>query len=61
MDANPHLKPLRYDQIGLRGKRLGVLVAEPTNDAGYDADLPAGVTEVVTLDDEPNPNLTSRA
>jgi hypothetical protein len=60
MDENRGIEPLRYDQTGLRGKRLRVLVAEPTNDAGYDADLPAGITQVITIDDEPNPNLTLR-
>ena len=60
MNENSGVKPLHYDQTGLRGKRLRVLVTEPTNDAGYDADLPPGITEVVTIDDEPNPNLTLR-
>ncbi|TDC34552.1 ubiD family decarboxylase [Micromonospora sp. 15K316] len=52
--------PLRYDQSGLRGKRARVLVAEPTDEIDWPADLPTGTETVVILDDAPNPHHTLR-
>lgn len=51
---------IRIDQEGLAGRRAVVLVEYPTNDAGWPVDLPAGTSEVVILDDTPNPLLTLR-
>ena len=59
-DDNPEPTPLRYDQKGLRGRLARVLVAEPTNEIDWPADLPAGIETVVILDDEPNPHHTLR-
>ncbi|MEV4813098.1 DUF7161 family protein [Micromonospora avicenniae] len=52
--------PLRYDQTGLRGRLARVLVAEPTDEIDWPADLPAGIETVVIIDDEPNPHHTLR-
>lgn len=46
-------RPLGYDATGLRGARLRVLVALPT-DGMIPAELPAGTTDVIALDDEPD-------
>jgi hypothetical protein len=60
MSENRGLTPLRYGQKGLRGKLARVLVEEPTDEIDWPADLPAGIDEVVILDDEPNPHHTLR-
>jgi hypothetical protein len=60
MTENADRTPLRYDQKGLRGKRALVLVDEPTDEIDWPADLPAGTTTVVIVDDEPNPHHTLR-
>lgn len=46
-------RALGYDAAGLRGKRLRVLAEIPT-DGMVPADLPAGITDVVALDDRPD-------
>ncbi len=46
-------RALSYDAAGLRGKRLRVLAEIPT-DGMVPADLPAGITDVIALDDEPD-------
>lgn len=51
-------RQFRYDTTGLRGKKLRLLAAYPTDDAGIDADLPAGVTDVIAVDDTPNVTLS---
>ena len=48
------------DQTGLAGRRARLLTKEPTDDAGYPADLPPGTRQVVIVDDTPNPTLTLR-
>lgn len=50
----------RYDTKGLRGKRLRLLTAVPTDDAGVPQDLPVGATDVISTDDEVGPNLSVR-
>jgi hypothetical protein len=60
MSDGTQYTPLRYDQSGLRGKIARVLVEEPTDEIDWPADLPAGIKEVVILDDEPNPHHTLR-
>ena len=57
-DATFHQFP--YDTTGLRGKRLRVLSDIPVNDAGVPQDRPAGITDVIAIDDEPNINLSVR-
>ncbi len=52
--------PLGAFQTGLHGKLAHLLVEEPTNEIDWPADLPAGTTKVVILDDEPNPHHTLR-
>lgn len=51
---------LSYAQTGLRGRRAGVLVDEPTDETDWPADLPPGTTSVVIIDDTPNPHHTLR-
>ena len=60
MSENQGLTPLRYGERGLRGKPARVLVAEPTDEIDWPADLPANIEAVVILDDEPNPHHTLR-
>ena len=55
-----HFQEFDSDTTGLRGKRMRVLVDIPTDDAGVPQDLPAGTTDVVSLDDEVGPNLSVR-
>lgn len=50
----PPFRPLRYDTTGLRGRKLRLVTDYPTDDAGIDADLPAGIADVVAIDDTPN-------
>ncbi|MGV0815338.1 hypothetical protein ABQF34_25580 [Mycolicibacterium boenickei] len=52
--------PLRYNQSGLRGKRARVLVEEPTDEIDWPANLPAGIENVIIVDDAPNPHHTLR-
>jgi hypothetical protein len=59
-DQGMSLRPLRYDQTGLRGKLAQVLVNEPTDEIDWPADLPAGTKTVVIVDDTPNPHHTLR-
>lgn len=49
-----------YDTEGLRDRVARALVDELVDDMGYPADLPAGTTQVVILDDTPNVNLCLR-
>lgn len=51
---------IRLDQTGLTGTTARLLTADPTDDAGWPADLPPGTTEVVVADDTPGPLLTLR-
>jgi hypothetical protein len=51
---------LRIDQTGLAGTTARLLTPDPTDDAGWPADLPPGTTEVVIADDTPGPLLTVR-
>ncbi|MGQ4601072.1 DUF7161 family protein [Nocardia sp. R6R-6] len=60
MSENQGLTPLRYNQKGLRGRLARILVAEPTDEIDWPADLPPGTDTVVILDDEPNPHHTLR-
>ncbi|WP_454197182.1 DUF7161 family protein [Nocardia sp. Marseille-Q1738] len=60
MSENPGRTPLRFDQVGLRGRLARILVEEPTDEIGWPSDLPAGIDTVVILDDEPNPHHTLR-
>ncbi|MCV7050130.1 hypothetical protein H7H82_05860 [Mycobacterium heidelbergense] len=50
----------RYDITGLTGRRLRLLTDLPTDDAGVPQDLPEGITEVVSTEDEVGPNLSVR-
>jgi hypothetical protein len=60
MSEDQGLTPLRYGQIGLRGKLARVLVEEPTDEIDWPAGLPAGIETVVIVDDAPNPHHTLR-
>lgn len=60
MNEDQRLTPLSYGQKDLRGRLARVLVDEPTDEIDWPADLPAGITTVVILDDEPNPHHTLR-
>lgn len=51
---------VRVDQTGLAGRTARLATGAPTDDAGWPADLPAGTTEVVIVDDTPGPLLTLR-
>lgn len=51
---------IRIDQTGLTGTTARLLTPDPTDDAGWPADLPPGTTEVVLADDTPGPLLTLR-
>lgn len=50
----------RYDTTGLSGRRLRLLTDMPTDDAGVPQDLPVGITEVISTEDEVGPNLSVR-
>jgi TIR domain len=54
------LHQFRYDAKGLRGKRLRLLTDVPTDDAGVPQDLPVGITDVISTEDEVGPNLSLR-
>ncbi|WP_431241039.1 DUF7161 family protein (plasmid) [Mycolicibacterium aichiense] len=56
----PDLRPLRYDQAGLRGRIARVLVDQPTDEIDWFVDLPAGTATVVIVDDTPNAHHTLR-
>ncbi|WKG03114.1 hypothetical protein [Mycolicibacterium sp. HK-90] len=60
MTNHQRYTPLRYNQSGLRGKRARVLVEEPTDEIDWPANLPAGIEEVIIVDDAPNPHHTLR-
>lgn len=59
-DETPRWQVIRLDQTGLTGTTARLLTADPTDDAGWPADLPPGTTEVVIADDTPGPLLTLR-
>lgn len=49
------------ETTGLKGRRLRVLTDLPTDDAGDPQDqLPAGITDVISVRDTVTPNLTVR-
>ena len=50
----PGLRMLRYDDVGLEGKRLRLLTDLPTSDAGHPQDILIGQTDVICLDDTPS-------
>ncbi|MGH3723706.1 MAG: DUF7161 family protein [Mycobacterium sp.] len=52
--------PVGVDQTGLKGRTAKLLVSQPTDDAGWPAELPPGTNEVIVFDDEPTPLLTVR-
>lgn len=56
----PDLVPIRYDQVGLKGRVAELLTDLPANDAAVPVDLPRGTKRVFILDDTPNPTLTLR-
>ncbi|WP_174564928.1 DUF7161 family protein [Actinomadura chibensis] len=60
MNEEEPRKPLPYNAKGLRGKLAHVLVAEPTDETNWPADLPPGTKTVIIVDDEPNPHHTLR-
>ncbi|MGV0781625.1 DUF7161 family protein [Mycolicibacterium sp. XJ775] len=60
MTEDQRYTPLRHDQFGLRGKRARVLVDEPTDEIDWPANLPAGIKNVIIVDDAPNPHHTLR-
>ncbi|MGC4812174.1 DUF7161 family protein [Micromonospora sp. DT228] len=51
---------VRATDTGLNGRAARLLTSEPTDDAGWPADLPAGATEVVIVEDTPSPTATLR-
>ncbi|MEU7613958.1 hypothetical protein [Micromonospora sp. NPDC049204] len=51
-------RAVRATDTGLNGRAARLLTSEPTDDAGWPADLPAGVTEVVIVEDTPSPTAT---
>lgn len=57
-DQTPRFRQFPYNATGLRGKRLRLLTAHPTDDAGADSDLPQGITDVIAIDDTPNVTLS---
>ncbi|MFC8081127.1 hypothetical protein ACFUN8_36975 [Streptomyces sp. NPDC057307] len=58
--GTPRWRRIRPDQVGLAGTVARLLTAEPTDDAGWPADLPPETAEVVIVDDTPGPLLTVR-
>lgn len=56
----PRWRRLRVDQTGLAGRTARLVTDEPTDDAGWPADLAAGTSEVVIVDDTPGPMSTVR-
>lgn len=53
-------RPVRATDTGLKGRAARLLTSEPTDDAGWPADLPPGTTEVVIVEDTPSPTATLR-
>jgi hypothetical protein len=53
-------RPFSYETTGLTGRRLRLLTTIPTDDAGIPQDLPQGITDVVSADDQVGPNLSLR-
>lgn len=51
-------RPVRATDTGLKGRAARLLTSDPTDDAGWPADLPAGVTDVVIVEDTPSPTAT---
>ncbi|WP_455644438.1 DUF7161 family protein [Micromonospora carbonacea] len=51
-------RPVRATDTGLNGRAARLLTSEPTDDAGWPADLPVGTTEVVIVEDTPSPTAT---
>ncbi|MEU4334430.1 hypothetical protein AB0F59_07365 [Micromonospora lupini] len=51
-------RPVRATDTGLNGRTARLLTSEPTDDAGWPADLPAGATEVIILEDTVSPTAT---
>ncbi|MEV4821274.1 hypothetical protein [Micromonospora sp. NPDC049274] len=51
-------RPVRATDTGLNGRTARLLTSEPTDDAGWPADLPAGATEVVIVEDAVSPTAT---
>ncbi|MGC4868559.1 DUF7161 family protein [Micromonospora sp. DT53] len=51
---------MRATDTGLNGRAARLLTSEPTDDAGWPADLPAGTTDVVIVEDTPGPTVTLR-
>lgn len=49
-----------YETTGLSGRRMRLLTNIPTDDAGVPQDLPQGITDVVSDDDQVGPNLSLR-
>ncbi|MFG2049351.1 hypothetical protein ACGFIW_18205 [Micromonospora sp. NPDC048935] len=49
---------MRATETGLSGRAARLLTSEPTDDAGWPADLPAGVPDVVIVEDTPSPTAT---
>jgi hypothetical protein len=60
VDQPEDWEPVRVDQTGLKGRTAKLLVSQPTDDAGWPAELPPDTTEVIVFDDEPTPLLTVR-
>ncbi|WP_443678127.1 DUF7161 family protein [Nocardia australiensis] len=57
---NAEWTPLSVDQTELAGITGKLLVTEPTDDAGWPAELPPGTEYVAIIDDEPNVHVTLR-
>lgn len=53
-----HWRPVDATETGLAGRARRLLTDDPTDDAGWPADLPPGTTEVIIVDDTPNPNAS---
>ncbi|MEU8088196.1 hypothetical protein AB0B57_31860 [Micromonospora sp. NPDC049101] len=49
---------MRATETGLSGRPARLLTSEPTDDAGWPADLPADVPDVVIVEDTPGPTAT---
>ena len=53
-DSLAEVRHFRYDATGLRGKRMRLIVDDPTSDAGWTQETLLGVTDVICLDDTPD-------
>ncbi|MFG1654418.1 hypothetical protein ACGFIE_31255 [Micromonospora sp. NPDC049275] len=51
-------RPVRASETGLNGRAARLLTSDPTDDAGWPADLPAGTTEVVIVEETVSPTAT---